>query len=87
MSYEEVMRLPIQTFWLMNSSVGRLLAEKEVRLQRVSASVNSTDAFKETRESLIEEMGEMFKTSVSNPMNAKRDEEGFAELKALAAIF
>lgn len=87
MSYEEVMRLPIQTFWLMNSSVGRLLAEKEVRLQRVSASVNSTDAFKETRESLIEEMGEMFKTSDSNPMNAKRDEEGFAELKALAAIF
>ena len=81
------MRLPIQTFWLMNSSVGRLLAEKEVRLQRVSASVNSTDAFKETRESLIEEMGEMFKTSDSNPMNAKRDEEGFAELKALAAIF
>ncbi|WP_374335533.1 hypothetical protein [Methyloversatilis sp.] len=80
------MSLPIQTFWLMNSNVNRLMAEKDLRAISVNAAVNSKDGFMEFRKMLTEEMGSMFETKGNDPMNAKRDEVGFAELKAMAAM-
>lgn len=79
------MELPVQTFWAMNSNVGRLLAETDLRNLSVGVSTQSEDNFKSTRETLMKEMGEMFKTNI-NPLAAERDEEGFQELKTLAAL-
>jgi len=85
MNYWEVLELPIQAFWMMNSNIGRILAEYDMRSLSIGAVLNDKDAFIEKRNSLIEEMGDMFKVQ-SNPLDEKRDEQGFQELKALAAL-
>ena len=85
MNYWEVLELPIQAFWMMNSNIGRILAEYDMRSLSIGAVLNDKDAFIEKRNSLIEEMGDMFKVE-SNPLDEKRDEQGFQELKALAAL-
>lgn len=85
MNYWEVLELPIQAFWMMNSNIGRILAEYDMRSLSIGAVLNDKDAFIEKRNSLIEEMGDMFKVE-SSPMDDKRDEQGFQELKALAAL-
>jgi hypothetical protein len=82
------MRMPVRSFWMMNSNIGRVLAEKDLRAMNVGGACGSQDGFKELSKVLLKEMGDMFKTSDDslNPMNAKRDEVGFLELKALASM-
>lgn len=88
MGYREVMCLPIRVFWLLNSNIGRLLAEKDLRELAIVTHSGSEESTRKIRETLIVEMGEVGSTEggESDPMNAKRDQNGVDELKALAAM-
>lgn len=77
------MALPIKTFWLMNSSIERISAQKDLRSLTVAVCGQGSEAAQEYRQRLILEVGTIVKLD-SNPMNAVRDEAGFAELKKLA---
>ena len=83
MGFREVMGLPIRTFWLLNSNVVRLMAERDLRTLQVSASVQQQgEAMTQTRENLVVELGEVM---VLDPIaSAVRDQAGFNELKAMS---
>lgn len=83
MSYWEVMRLPIRTFWLMSDSVNRILAEKDLRSMSVGVSVQNPDGMKEAQKELVLELGEFIK---ADPTVAVRDEDASAKLKALSML-
>lgn len=78
------MDLPIRAFWLLNSNVSRLMAEKDMRSLTIAASAQQEgEAITQVRENLVIEMGEVM---VVDPIaSAVRDEEGFNELKAMVA--
>lgn len=88
MGYREVMSLPIRTFWLMNSNVGRVLAEKDLRALTVQQARHGGEHGAEIKKHLLIEMGEVGKVAnkTESPLQAERDQEGFEELKALAAL-
>lgn len=88
MGYREVMSLPIRTFWLMNSNVGRVLAERDLRTLTVQQARHGGEAGEAIRKHLLIEMGETGKVAnkTESPLYAERDHEGFNELKALAAL-
>lgn len=86
MSYREVMSLPIRAFWLMNSCVGRLLAEKDLRSLVVQQGRHGGELMTEIREHLTVEMGDVGKLEINDPRNAERDQAGFDELKTLSAM-
>lgn len=88
MSYGEVMNLPIRVFWLMNSNVGRLLAEKDIRAITVQSARHGGDQMLEVKKNLEVELGNTGKVKGDdgNQVDAVMDEEGYAELKALAAL-
>lgn len=87
MSYGEVMNIPIRAFWLMNGCVGRLLAEKDLRAITVQQSRHGGEAATQVRQHLEIEMGTTGRVKEEvNPLLAERDQTGFEELKALAAL-
>lgn len=89
MSYGEVMCLPIRAFWLMNSCVGRLLAEKDLRAMTVQQGRHGGEGATEVRRHLQIELGDTGKVkeeSSDSPLLAERDQQGFEELKALAVL-
>lgn len=73
--------LPIRSFWLMNSTVGRLLAEKDLRAITVQATRHGGDVYTQVREHLHIEMGEVGKVEGEQQQMAVRDQVGFDELK------
>lgn len=86
MGYREVMGLPIRVFWLMNSSIGRLLAEKDIRALTVQSARHGGEQAEQIRQHLVIEMGEVGKTAQVADLSAERDQQGFEELKTLAAL-
>lgn len=80
------MCLPIRAFWLMNSNVGRLLAEKDLRAMSVQSTRHGGEVLETVRNSLVIEMGDVGKTKQVERIDEVRDEQGCAELKALAAL-
>ena len=82
MNYREVMGLPIRAFWLLNSNVVRLMAERDLRtLQVASSAQQQGEAISHIRENLVIELGEVV---VMDPIaSAVRDQDGFNELKAM----
>jgi hypothetical protein len=84
MGYFEVMELPIDAFWLMNRNIGRIQATEDVRSLEVAISAQSGEGFKSQRERLIAETGVVFKGA--QVYDDERDQAGFEELKALAAL-
>jgi len=79
------MRLPMRTFWLLNQNINRLRAEEDLRSLTTAAASQSSEFAEEHRQSLILEVGEP--TKGSSPLEAKRDEEGVAELKRIAQMW
>lgn len=86
MSYSEVMRLPIRAFWLMNGSINRILAEKDLRSMSVAVSTQSDEGFRKAQSDLVLELGEVVVGPASSPMDAKRDEDAGIKLRALAML-
>ena len=81
MGFDEVMKLRIRAFWLLNSNITRLMAERDVRTLNLYASAQNTDEYKKTHQNLVVEMGETVKL---DPIaSAERDEVGFQELKSM----
>lgn len=89
MGYREVMSLPIRAFWLMNYSVGRVLAESDLRALTVQQASHGGEYGDQVKQSLVIELGEPWKTAErqrESPLDAERDHEGFEALRALAAM-
>lgn len=80
-SHGDVMRLPIKTFWLMNDSIDRIMAQKDMRALTVAVCGQNGEAAQEHRERLVLEVGAVAKTDEN-----QRDEKGFAELKKMADL-
>lgn len=59
MSYWDVMRLPIRTFWLMSANINRLFAERDMRLLSVTAAANSSEGMKGKVDELTHELGQV----------------------------
>ena len=83
MSYRDVMRLPICTFWMMSAQINRVRAEGELRQLNIVVSGGSAEGAKETRERLLEEMGTV---ATGIDTHWERDEEGFEGLRQLAGM-
>jgi hypothetical protein len=84
MAYREVMDMPVRAFWLMFSNIRRIRAGDDVRNLMTSAAAQSADGVKELQEKLVLEIGTV--ATEAPEIEAKRDEAGFAELKAMAAV-
>ncbi len=88
MGYEELMALPIRAFWFMNAQIERIRAQADMRSLDTAMAANSvnTETAVSYREKLVLEVGEVVKGSKDplDPMNAMRDEAGFAALRAMA---
>lgn len=88
LSYAEVMAIPINTFWLLESNVDRLMAYEDKRQLHI-ASVSAMDGKRigEIAKVLDVEVGAPpIKTKFDPVRNAVRDEAGIAQLKALAGV-
>lgn len=75
MTYGEVLKLPLRTFWSFNRQVDRLRAEEDQRSLRVASSAQSAEGAKALTEQLKEEL--------ASPVVIERsfDEEGWQRLK------
>lgn len=54
MSLDEVMRMPIRTFWSFTKNINRIQADNDLRAMDIALSANSGEFAKELRERLIE---------------------------------
>lgn len=86
MGFEAVRQLPLKTFWAMHRNIDRIEAKGDTRRLNVAifsqATPEQVTAF---RQSLVLESGTIVRMDDEvNPMLARRDEAGFAELKRMA---
>lgn len=87
MSYREVMALPINAFWLMCGCINRVQAEFDVRQLAVLESSQSGEGFSEHRKNLVLEIsGGKAPKEMPAQYDETRDQDGFNELKAMAAL-
>ena len=84
MDYWQVMNLPIRIFWLMSFNIGRILAEKDLRHLSIVGN-QTTEGMNSLKRHLIIEM-EDGKGGSERKIDVERDQEGFEEIKALAAL-
>lgn len=70
-------------FWLMSGNIRRVRADSDMRNLLLSAASQSSDGVQQFQERLILEVGTVFSQPAAP--DEERDEEGFAELKAMAA--
>lgn len=75
--------MPLKAFWLMNENVRRIQAENDMRSASVAVNARNPEGMQEFNERLVLELGEVSKEPVVP--EAVRDEEGFKELRMLAA--
>ena len=80
MSRKEALELPNRTFWFMAGTIGRLLAESDLRFMATSQAAQSEDGFEETRKRLVMEMNA---ERPEDPLEAKLDKAGLDELRTL----
>lgn len=84
MSYRELMKLPIMTFWFMNAQICRIRAENDIRSLGVAASSQSSESITEFRKNLDIEFGDVVTfDSDLIPDFGKLDVEGLAALKSM----
>lgn len=87
--YTDLLALPIRVFWFMNSQIDRIAAQKDMRSLNVAVCSMGGEAATNHRERLILEIGSIV-TAKNDPLsaaNTARDEQGFAELRAMANEF
>lgn len=70
-------------FWLMSGNIRRVRADSDIRALLVSAASQSSDGVTSLQERLVLEVGNV----ITQPVvpDAERDEDGFTELRAMAA--
>lgn len=89
MGYAAVMQLPLKTFWLMSRNVERIEAKKDLRAMSVAIVAQSNaESSTKFRQALVVEAGVIVKldgeAAEASPLEAKRDDSGFADLKMMA---
>jgi hypothetical protein len=85
MSYGEVMVMPVRAFWLMNSNIDRIQAQKDMRSLTVAVcGQGGGEAAQSFRQRLVIEAGEVVKLKFDPIREAVRDEEGFSALREMA---
>lgn len=85
MSYEEVLAMPVRTFWFMNSNIDRIQAQKDMRSLTVAVcGQGGGEAAQTFRERLVIEAGTVVKLKFDPIREAVRDEEGFSALRNMA---
>lgn len=89
MGYAAVMSLPLKTFWLMSRNIERIEAKKDLRAMSVAiVSQSNAEGATQFRQALVVEAGVIVKldgeTAEASPLEAKRDDSGFADLKMMA---
>lgn len=77
------MQLPIMAFWLMSGNIRRVRASSDMRGLAMNLAAQSSEGAQDYQERLILELGTV--TSAPVVLDTERDEEGFEELKAIAA--
>jgi len=86
MSYQDLMSMPVRAFWTVSGFVERVLADEQKLVLEVSAASHDGEAAMRLLEHLNERAPNPVKQSgyAMARAGAKRDESGFASLKALA---
>jgi hypothetical protein len=89
MGYEAALKLPLKTFWLMNRNIDRIEAKNDMRAMSVAIVAQANgDSVQQFRQELVVEAGTIVKLEGegedTTPLEAKRDETGFADLKMMA---
>lgn len=76
----------MKTFWLMNSNIDRIEARNDMRRLTLGVVAQATpETVQQVRQSLIIEAGTIVRLDEEvDPMKARRDEAGFADLKRMA---
>jgi len=77
---EHLLRMPINRFWLLESNIQKLQAERDIRQMRLLLGAQSTQT-RELAEQLSSELG-----TVVIETNPDRDVEGIKRLKQLAKL-
>lgn len=83
MSYQEVMAMPIMSFWLYSGNIRRLRADDDMRSLTVATAAQSAEGVTSLQERFVLELGLVMTDTPE--LNLDRDEKGFSELKMLAA--
>lgn len=55
-TYDQVLKLPLRTFWAFNRQVDRLRAERDARALRIASAAQSPEGSKELAEALRAEL-------------------------------
>lgn len=83
--YDDVMELPLKTFWLLSNNIDRITARADLRAFGTATAAQATPEYVKTyHDRLNKEVGVIVKTKAESPLDAKRDEEGFNLLKRMA---
>ena len=85
-SREEVLKLPMKFFWLLNQNIDRITAQGDIRKLQVATCSQDSEATAAYRKQLFLELGDVVKKAKTFDAvpNADRDEAGIRELKILA---
>jgi hypothetical protein len=90
MNYQEVRKLPVETFWMLNKNIDRIAAENDMRAAQIGIQVQSGEGFKDLMDNLRKQLGVVFTYDEGKrAMAAKRDklnEEQKADLNALGDL-
>jgi hypothetical protein len=86
MGFDAIRALPLKTFWAMNRNIDRIEARDDQRRLTLSmVSQGTPENVATLRQALVLEAGTIVRMDDEvNPMLARRDEDGFAELKRMA---
>ena len=70
--------MPVRRFWVMNSNINRILAERDLRMLTVVNAGQSADGANECRDNLLSELGD-----VGRQFNLEPEENAIQKLKSL----
>lgn len=87
MKFQDVMRLPLKTFWLYSKNIDRILSEVDLRQLQLVASATSSEAYGSMQERLHKQMGMIIKVKAQDAQEEQLDRVGLADLKAMARGF
>lgn len=89
MKFQDVMRLPLKTFWLYSKNIDRILSEVDLRQLQLVASATSSEAYGSMQENLRKQLGMIVKVKAKaqDAQEEQLDRAGLADLKAMARGF
>lgn len=84
MKFQDVMRMPLKTFWLYSKNIDRILSEVDLRQLQLVASATSSEAYGSMQANLRKQLGMIVKVKAQDAQEEQLDRGGLADLKAMA---